>query len=84
MEQLYSVCMDERRVGDAEVKREGLYLRIRCVCKLPKDKRFRLFLCSKNGELDLGLCASENGYAEVTARVSIKNAGVGPYTFVIQ
>ena len=49
----YSVYLDEKSVGKALFTKEGMYQRVRCDCKLPKDQCYHAFIKTPEGHVPL-------------------------------
>ena len=52
---LYDIYQDEKKIGKAEVSREGLYYRFRCNCDLPEGKIYRLTVTCGGKTENLGI-----------------------------
>ena len=71
MEEFYPVSLDGKKVGNAYVSREGLYYRIRCKCKLPEGKPWRIRVCG----IDLGVCCQMGQERGLQTRIPVKSIG---------
>ena len=52
---LYDIYKGEKKIGKAEVSREGLYYRFRCCCDLPGDQIHRLTVSCGGKTENLGI-----------------------------
>ena len=69
---MYEIIFGNKTVGNATVKKEGLYYKITCVCNPPSRKLHRITVGNGTTEIDLGICVpDENGFT-LSARVPIK------------
>lgn len=84
MAQEYIVMGNGREVGTASVSIEGLYYRIRCVCKLPDGEIYRLMVDTDSGQTDLGIIVPVKEKFGLETRVSVKKLGEGKPRFWIQ
>lgn len=69
---MYDILMDSQVVGQADVKKEGLYYRIVCRCKPLSEGIHRVRV--ENGEIsrDLGICVPTGDDFSLTTRVPVK------------
>lgn len=58
---MYPILYYNAPVGDAEMKREGLYYRFICTCTPPDTEMYRIFVSDGKTEIDLGICVPEGG-----------------------
>lgn len=65
----YKVRYNGETVGDVEVSREGLYYRIRCICRLNGDKIYRLTL----SDMNLGILVPEHGEFYLNVKRPVKH-----------
>jgi len=70
---LYEIVFRNKTVGKAEVKKEGLYYKITCVCKPPNQKLHRIIVSDGITERDLGICVPDESGFSLTTRVPIKH-----------
>ena len=53
---MYEIMLQGKRVGCAQVKREGLYYRITCECAFPDPKIHRIVVSDGEQNVRLGVC----------------------------
>ena len=70
---MYQVTMDGRAVGSVELKREGLYCRLSCRCRMVDREVHRLYA---NGE-KIGVLVPKNGELTLETRVAAKRLKPG-------
>lgn len=70
---MYSVFFNDTPVGQARVKREGLYYKILCRCVFPHKNIYRIKVTDGNKEVDLGICVPEGNYFTLISRIAVKN-----------
>ena len=51
----YTVTLASDTVGSVDIFEEGLYLRFRCQCTVPRDRIYKLFACCGGKYYDLGV-----------------------------
>ena len=74
MRECYNVIFNGQSVGETELYRDGLYWKIRCVCRLEQGPMYRLTAQTDTGNLDLGtLIVIQNEYI-LDTRISAKKA----------
>lgn len=73
MEGKFDVTMDGQTVGCVEVKREGLYCRLSCRCRMVGQEIQRLYA----GEEKIGVLIPDNGTLVLNAKVSAKRLKPG-------
>lgn len=73
MEDRFDVTHDGQSVGSVEVKREGLYCRVTCRCRMVGQGVQRLYA----GEEKLGVLIPENGALVLDAKVAAKRIKSG-------
>lgn len=72
------VLLDNRKVGQAVVTREGLYYRFSCRCRFPGEAIYKLTVCSSGGSCDLGIPVPEEGEFRLNTRLPVKRIGQEP------
>lgn len=68
MEGIFSVTLDGRKAGEAELRRQGLYTYISCRCIAPEGKIWRLFA----GKERLGVLIPQAGELLLETKVASK------------
>ena len=83
MENTYSVRFGTQDVGKVQVKREGLYYRFFCRCRLSGDVVCRLVAVCGGKEENLGVVVPvEDGFG-LDKKIPAKRLGEGPMEFYI-
>lgn len=82
MEKIYDLILDSRKVGRAEVDKQGLYYSIYCRCTLPEDDMYRIRVRGDRTE-DLGTCVPMDGAFGLRTRIPAKRLGEQPFQFEI-
>lgn len=59
-------------VGSAQIQQEGMYYRICCTCKIPKDGIHRIIVSDGENEVDLGICVPSGEKFMLTSRIPMK------------
>lgn len=75
MEGEYDVYFGRQAVGTLQVRRQGLYYRVRCRCSLPGDAVCRLIFRTGEREESLGVPVPEGGVYVLEKMVPIKRFG---------
>ncbi len=73
--------LGDKAVGAAEVRREGLYWRIRCRCQLSGDMLCRVLVRCGKREESLGILVPEGREFVLDTRIPVKKIGDGPLSF---
>lgn len=81
MEGTYPLLLGSETVGTVQIKREGLYLRFCCRCRLPGDVMYKLQVSCGGKEANLGVLAPTGGYFGLNKRVSARHLGQGTPNF---
>lgn len=77
----YAVMLADQRVGTAEVKREGLYYRFHCRCRLSGEVMYQIKAVCGGKECNLGVCVPvENGFG-IDTRLPAKKFAEGTFSF---
>ncbi len=83
LEGQYSVELNSRSIGKVQIKRCGLYYRIRCRCTLPAEQICRLTVHCGNTHKNLGiLVPMEDGFG-LDRKVPVKEIGEGKPSFTV-
>ena len=81
MEGIYPVFFGNEQVGKVQVRRQGLYYRFFCRCKLTGDVVCRLMVCCSDKQESLGVVVPvEDGFG-LEKSVPIKRMGQGSPEF---
>ena len=81
MEQVYSVLSGEESVGTVWLRRQGLYYRIRCRCRLTGTVKYKLVAVCGENAVDLGLCVPYADGFGTDVQIPIKQIGEGELRF---
>lgn len=81
MEGTFDVFLAERAVGQVTVEPQGLYLRFRCRCSLPRDVIYRLKVRCGGKTENLGVCVPMGDAFGVDVRVPAKHFAHGEPEF---
>lgn len=81
MEGTFDVFLAERAVGQVTVEPQGLYLRFRCRCSLPRDAIYRLKVRCGGKTENLGVCVPVGDAFGVDVRVPAKHFAQGEPEF---
>ena len=83
METTYAVRFGNQDVGKVQVKREGLYYRFFCRCRLSGEVVCRLFVVCGEKEESLGVVVpAEDGFG-LDKKIPAKRLGDGPMQFYL-
>ena len=80
MEGRYPIQMGGEQIGEAEVRREGLYLCFSCRCRFSGEMICRLVAEADGKRENLGIPVPENGWFCLHSRVPAKRLGNGELT----
>ena len=83
MEGTFDVFLAERAVGQVTVEPQGLYLRFRCRCSLPRDAIYRLKVRCGGKTENLGVCIPMGDAFGVDIRVPVKHFAQGEPKFYV-
>ncbi len=81
MDGTYEVRMGDKAVGQASLRREGLYYHISCRCTLPGKEMYRLILGCGSKREDLGVCVPMEGQFGVDKKIPCKRLREGTPEF---
>ncbi len=81
MEGNYEIYMGGQAVGIAQVRREGLYYRFQCRCKLTGEIMYRITVTVGDREESLGIPIPEKGEFCLDIRIPVKRFEKGEPTF---
>lgn len=81
MNEEYPIVLAGETVGSAKVKRQGLYWKICCRCKLPGEVVYKVILCCQNREADLGVLVPGPEGFEIETSLPVKKVGTGGFSF---
>lgn len=72
MDGVYELFVNDNRVGQVTVKREGLYYRFFCRIPLKMGEKYRLFLCQNGKKFCLGLMVPEQNEFVISTKLPVK------------
>ena len=73
MEQELEITSENRRIGTAAVRQEGLYYRFCCICTLPQGSVYRLTVTDEVGHHSLGIPVPEGGRFRLETRIPARH-----------
>lgn len=82
MEGNYPILLGGKEAGYARIKKEGLYWKIFCCCKLSGDVLYRVVVKTSNNQESLGILVPDNGCFVLSARISMKRLAPGEPRFL--
>lgn len=83
MEERYPLRFGDRDVGTVSARREGLYVRFCCRCRLSGGIVCRVVLRRGDGEENLGVLVPEDGGFLLSTRIPAKRLGDGGWEFQV-
>ena len=83
MDGRYEIYLGNEAVGQAWVRREGLYYRIRCACRLSGDTLCRVSVRCGQVEENLGIPVPQDGEFRLETRIPVKKLGEGDFRFAV-
>ena len=83
MDGQYNIFRDGECVGNADVKKKGLYYHFSCRCDLRERERIHLKVSCDSRVTDLGLCVPMDGSFGVETSVPIRKIGSGTPEFFL-
>ena len=83
MDGCYEVRFGNQTMGTAEIRRQGLYYRISCICRLSGDVVCRLRVTCGNTYQDLGILVPVDGGFGLVTRIPAKRLGAGMPEFTL-
>ena len=78
---MWDIYYNDKVMGAANVKKEGLYYIIFCECTLPGDGIYRIIVSDGNTERNLGICVPTGNRFTLCARVPVKGLNEEKMTF---
>ena len=81
MDGLYDILRGGEKIGKAEVRREGLYYRFRCVCDLSGEVIYRLLAVWNEKQLNLGIPIPRGDTFYLETKIAASRLGEGTPTF---
>lgn len=81
VELVKAVLYQDREVGKAHIRREGLYYAIRCSCKQVDTRKWRLRVSCCGKDTDLGIGIPSHDMLTWETRTAAKQVGCGELTF---
>lgn len=82
MEQSLPIRFRDRVVGTAQLRRQGMYWRVRCDCALPAALRYRVLARCSDGRVDLGLLYPDEDRLTLTTGLPMR--AIDPNTAQIE
>ena len=82
MEGLYDIFRGGEKIGKAEVRRDGLYYRFRCVCDLTGEVIYRLLVTWGEKQVNLGIPVPCGDAFRLDTRVAASKLGQGTPVFL--
>jgi len=82
MDGLYDIFRGGEKIGKAEVRREGLYCRFRCVCDLSGEVNYRLPATWGEKQIKLGIPVPCGDAFRLDTRVAVSKLGQGTPSFL--
>ncbi len=70
---MYKIMLNEEQVGQAHVKREGLYYKITCVCNFSDGKIHRVVVRDGESAVRLGICIPKDDKFYLSTRIPAKH-----------
>ena len=83
MDQTHQILFADKPVGTAEVRREGLYYRMRCRCTLSGEVLSRVLVRCGTREESLGILVPQDGKFCLETRIPVKKIGEGKLSFSV-
>ena len=84
MEGTYDIMLAGEPVGQATVRRQGLYWQFTCRCKLSGETVCRVLLTWGGEERNLGILVPEGGKFVLNTKVAASKLGSGTPEFICQ
>ena len=81
MEGLYDIFRGGEKIGKAQMQKEGLYYRFRCVCSLTGEVIYRLLVTWEDKQVNLGIPVPRGDAFYLDTRVAANRLGRGTPTF---
>ena len=81
---LYNIYLGEEKVGEATVKREGLYYHFLCSSNLPAGTIYCVILRCAEKEFNLGVCVPEGDLFYTGKRIPMKQFSNSDFQFCIE
>ena len=81
MNQNWDVFLGEKKIGTADVVREGLYYHFRCKCHLPETEMYTIQVCCNGNRRNLGIYVPTERYFGLETKVPSKYIGEGMFEF---
>ena len=80
MDGSYPISLGGQTVGEAAVRREGLYLRFSCRCRFSGEMIYRLMAQCGSTAVNLGIPVPEGEWFRLDTRIAAKTLGSGALT----
>ena len=83
MDGFYEVIYGNAAVGKVSLKQQGLYCRIVCRCRIPKDQICRLYVLTESGRENLGVLVPEGDGFILDRKIPVKRLVGAKLQFVL-
>lgn len=80
---MYSIRLENRDVGQAQVIRQGLFYHIQCHCTLDTNQMYRIVVNCRGKQVDLGVCVPMGSAFGLSTRIPVKQLGEGELHFSV-
>ena len=80
---MYQIFWNGIPVGNAEMRKEGMFYRFICYCRLPDKGVYRIVVDDGKNKYNLGICVPEGSKYSCVARVSCSKLNGNNLTFVL-
>lgn len=77
MEKVYDIMLGDKPIGNAIVKKEGLYYHFCCSCRLSGEILYRLVVTCGERTENLGICIPKGNGFGLDRKVPVKRLGEG-------
>lgn len=82
--QYHVISYEGKPVGEAQIERQGMFMIIRCHCRVRLDSPRKITVHSPDTVLDLGLCIKEYNGCGLLARIPEKSFPKGALEFLLE
>ena len=69
----YPILDGEKKIGDARISKEGMFLRIECVCVVDEKIYPRIYLIGSQKQINLGVCVGNGKTKTLIKRMACRN-----------
>ena len=81
MRDVYKIMLADQSIGTVIVKKEGLYYRFQCRCRLSGEIMYQLIVKCDETECNLGVFVPVENEFGIDTRLPIKKVGDGKFSF---